>query len=196
MKFYNCVKAVFTFLSHLFFPVRVHNSDIIPKEGKLIVCANHLSLMDAFFIMIAVDRPISFLAKDVYASNFILKPFFKMAHAISINADIADISAIKQCFKVLKSGNVLGIFPEGTRIRKGVTAEGKGGTIMMAHRTGAPIVYARIRPSKGKFKFFRKTDVFFGEVITVDQLGVTDGKGDQYDNAAKSLMKLIYSLGE
>ena len=196
MKFYNFIKAAFSFMSHLLFPLRVHNNDVIPKQGKLIICANHLSLMDAFFVMIAVDRPISFLAKDVYASNFILKPFFKLAHAISINTDKTDVSAIRQCFKVLKSDNVLGIFPEGTRIRKGVTAEGKGGTIMMAHRTKTPILYAKIAPSKGKFKFFRKTDLYFGDIVTVEQLGVTNGKGDEYEVAAKVLMKKIYSLGE
>ena len=96
----------------------------------------------------------------------------------------------------MKNDEILGIFPEGTRIINGKVSNPMPGAVMIAHKTKKPIFYVKIKPSKGKFRLFRKNYVFVGSLIDAAKLGVTNGKGDEYKIASEILMKKIYDLGE
>lgn len=197
MSFYKFARGFVRGLSHVFFPVKVHgNKDSIPLEGGLILCANHLSYLDAIFLGLSVKREIRFIGKDKYANAFMLKSIFKWLGAFGINPEKPDLTAIKNCFKVVKSGEVLGIFPEGTRILKGKISNPMPGAVMIAHKTKTPLFYVRIKPKKGVFKLFRKTDVYIGKSVTVEELGVTNGRDNEYKNASVLLMERVYGLGE
>lgn len=197
MKFYTVAKQIAKILSYIFFPVNViGNTDDIPQDKGVLLCANHLSYLDAVFLGIVFKRQIRFVAKEKYANMPVLKSIFKWLGAFGIDPTKSDLSAIKKCFKVIKSNEVLGIFPEGTRIIKGKVSTPMPGALMIAHKTGAPIFYVRIRPKHGHFRLFCKTDIIVGKSVTAGMLGVTDGKGDQYREASVKLMNTIYGLGE
>lgn len=198
MNFYSVARAFVKILSYVFFPCKVVGDiNEFPKDGGVVLCANHLSFLDAIFLAISLKRQIRFVGKDKYAKSFPLKYVFKWVGAFAINPEKADITAIKTCFKVVKKGEILGIFPEGTRVINGKVSDPMPGAIMIADKTKTPIFYFRIIPSNGKkFRIFTKTYLYVGKAVTVDELGVTNGKGEDYKNASIELMKRVYRLGE
>lgn len=198
MNFYTVAKAFVKALSYVFFPCKIVG-DIgkFPEDGGVVLCANHLSYFDAIFLAISLKRQIRFVGKDKYANSFPLKYIFKWVNAFAINPEKADLAAIKTCFKVVKNGEILGIFPEGTRIINGKVSNPMPGAVMIADKTKTPIFYFRILPSnKKRFRAFTRTYLYVGELVTTSELGVTNGKGDDYKNASVELMKRIYDLGE
>ena len=197
MKFYTVAKRIVKVLSYVFYPVKViGDMNDFPKDTGVVLCANHLSYLDAVFLGIITKRQIRFVAKEKYAKMPILKNILKWLGAFGIDPTKSDLTAIKNCFKVIRSNEVLGIFPEGTRVINGKISTPMSGATMIAHKTKAPIFYVRIKPKYEKFKLFGKTDLIVGGLVTVDQLGVTDGKGEQYKMASEKLMALIDGLGE
>lgn len=197
MSFYAVAKVIVFPVSKLFFPVRLHgDAEKLPRDGGIVLCANHISFLDAIFLGLAFKRKIRFVGKEKYANNFILKYFFKWLGSFGINTEKPDIAAVKKCIEVVKAGGVLGIFPEGTRIINGKVSEPMPGVIMIAHKAQAPIFYARIAPRHGMFRLFSPTDVYVGECVTTAQLGVEKGRGGEYKAASETLMKRIYALGE
>lgn len=197
MSFYKIAVGFVKLVSYIFFPIKVHgDTNDIPKDGGLVLCANHISFLDALFLAIVCKREIRFVGKKKYADMPILKPVFKWVGAFGIDTDKPDFTALKKCFNVVKRGEILGIFPEGTRILNGKISNPMPGTIMIAHKTKTPIFYVAIKPRKNRFKLFVTTDIFIGKTVSVAELGVSDGKDEQYKNAAINLVKNIYALGE
>lgn len=197
MSFYSVARKFLIGISHIFFPFKIHGDiDSIPDDTGIVLCANHLSYLDAVFIAMAFKKQLYFVAKKKYADMFPLRLIFKAIGSFGINTEKPDLTAIKNCFRVIKDKKTLAIFPEGTRVIKGRVSNPMPGAIMIAHKTRAPIFYIRIAPRKKYFKLFVPTDIYVGELISVDQLGVTDGKGDQYKKASEKLIEKIYSLGE
>ncbi len=197
MRFYKIARKFVKLISAVFFPVKVVGDvSKLPTDTGVILCANHISYFDVIFLAITFKRPIHFLAKDKYAKKPVLKQLFKLLGAFGIDPEKADITAIKNCFSVLKNNEVLGIFPEGTRIIKGKKSEPMPGTVMIAHKTKSPIFYVRIKPENNSFKLFRKNYLYIGDLITVEDLDVTNGKGNEYKEAAGKLLDKIYALGE
>lgn len=197
IMFYKIGKIVVKLFAWLFFPYKiVGDIEKIPSEGGLLYCANHISYLDAVFLGLISKRQIRFVAKEKYAKKPILKQIFKALGSFGIDPEKADLAAIKKCFSVIKNAEVLGIFPEGTRVLNGKKSDPMPGAIMIAHKTKAPIFYFKIQPVKGEFKLFRKTHIYIGDAVSVSDLGVTNGKGDEYKLASIELMNKIYSLGE
>ena len=94
--------------------------------------------------------------------------------------------------RVLKNGERLLLFPEGTRVRDGETGEAHTGAAMFATRTGAPIVPVYISPRK---RWFRKTAVIFGQPYHPEFEGRRPTPED-YQRIADELMERIRALGE
>ena len=197
MKFYSFALAIVRFFSYVFYPVKVHG-DVrkLPDAGGVILCANHISFLDVIFLGIAFKRQIRFVGKEKYASMPVLRTIFKWCGGFGIDPEKPDIASIKKCIEVPKNGEVLGIFPEGTRILHGKVSTPMPGVSMIASRSKAPIFYARIKPKHGTFRLFSRTDVFVGELVTLEDLAVPGAKGNGYKESSEKLMKLIYGLGE
>lgn len=197
MSFYSFAKVVVRPVSCLFFPIKVHGDiNKLPENGGIVLCANHISFLDVIFLALTFKRQIHFVGKEKYAENFILKPLFKWLGSFGINTEKPDIDAIKRCINVAANGDILGIFPEGTRIINGKVSNPMPGVIMIAQKSKVPIFYARICPRHGKFRLFSKTDVYIGECVSTQDLGVIKGRGSEYKDAAEKLMNMIYKLGE
>lgn len=113
----------------------------VPGKGGVIVAINHTSHMDTPLLMANPTRPdITALVTTKYKKKPLVAWFTNTGKGIWINRDIADFTAIRKAAKVLDEGVALGIAPEGTRSKNGKLQEGKPGTIMLAVKTGVPIV--------------------------------------------------------
>ncbi len=174
-------------LVHVLYPFRVIGLENIP-EGAALICPNHSNWSDPFIIAIALglEKRCHPLAKEETRSIPVFGKILEGVGAIFVNRGEADIEAYKSCIRVLKNGEKLLAFPEGTRVHGDEVKPVKTGVIRMAARTGAPIVPVYIPRDK---KVFRRVDVVFGEPYTVGRAGHAD-----YEPLARDLMDRIMAL--
>ncbi|MBT2439118.1 1-acyl-sn-glycerol-3-phosphate acyltransferase [Streptomyces sp. ISL-36] len=146
--FYRLLKYVLLgpFLRLLFRP-RIEGLEHIPEEGAAIVAGNHLSFSDHFLMPVVLKRRITFLAKQEYFTGPGLKgrltaAFFRSAGQIPVDRSgkEAGQAAIREGLGVLAKGELLGIYPEGTRSHDGRLYKGKVGVAVMAIRAGVPVI--------------------------------------------------------
>jgi len=145
----------------------------LPTSGGVIIATNHMSHLDTPILFAnPVRSDITALITTKYLKQPLIKWFAETAEGIWIDRDIADFSAIQAASKVLAQGLVLGIAPEGTRSKTGQLQEGKPGTIMLALKSGVPIVPIGITGTEDAFEKWKRLRrphiiVRIGEPFTV-----------------------------
>jgi 1-acyl-sn-glycerol-3-phosphate acyltransferase len=119
----------------------------VPETGGAILASNHQSFSDSIFLPLAVDRKVTFLAKADYftgrgAKGRLTAAFFRLADQLPIDRSggRASDAALRTGLKVLNQGNLLGIYPEGTRSPDGRLYRGKTGVARMALEAGVPVL--------------------------------------------------------
>ncbi len=125
----------------------VEGQDHIPDDSPAILASNHLSFSDSFFLPLVVPRPITFLAKSDYFTGKGIKGFFTKAFFAGVGQVPVDRSggraseaAMRTGLRILAEGNLLGIYPEGTRSPNGTLYRGKTGLARMAMEAAVPII--------------------------------------------------------
>ena len=103
----------------LIFWYSVEGLENIPTDKGIIVCSNHISNLDPIFWIIVLKRRIHYMAKKELFKNKILGWLLPKFDVFPIDRGKLDVKSIKHAINVVKSGDVLGIFPEGTRSRNG-----------------------------------------------------------------------------
>jgi 1-acyl-sn-glycerol-3-phosphate acyltransferase len=127
----------------------VEGLENIPETGGAILASNHLSFSDSFFLPAVLDRKVTFIAKAEYFTSPGVKgkltaAFFKGVGQLPVDrsgARGAGEAAISSGIRVIESGELFGIYPEGTRSPDGRLYRGKpGGLARIALATGAPVI--------------------------------------------------------
>ncbi|NMA50637.1 MAG: 1-acyl-sn-glycerol-3-phosphate acyltransferase [Mollicutes bacterium] len=113
-NYYKFFKALLMPLFKIFYKPQVHNKELIPEKGAIIVCGNHIHILDQCFPILATKRVLHYMAKKEYFDSKFAW-FFRKAGCISVDRKVRDDDAKQEAMKVLNSGKALGIFPEGTR---------------------------------------------------------------------------------
>jgi 1-acyl-sn-glycerol-3-phosphate acyltransferase len=115
--------------------------DQLPPTGPAILAPNHVSFLDSAFLMLQVPRNISFVGKAEYMDSWKTRYLFPMMGMIPIDRSGGDKSqaALDTAERVLRRGELFGIFPEGTRSRDGVLHKGRTGAARLALKVGCPI---------------------------------------------------------
>ena len=114
-KGFRFFKAVLGPIYRFYYRPTLINKEVIPKEGPILLCANHKHLYDQCSIIMATKRIIHYMAKKEYFDSKKTKWFFEAAGCIPVNRQIHDEDAKQAALDVLNSGGAIGIFPEGTR---------------------------------------------------------------------------------
>ncbi|MFI1605929.1 lysophospholipid acyltransferase family protein [Streptomyces griseofuscus] len=134
-------------LLRLVFRPRIEGLDHVPATGPAIIAGNHLSFSDHFLMPAILKRRITFLAKAEYFTGPGVKGrltafFFRSAGQIPVDRSgkEAGQAAIREGLRVLDKGELLGIYPEGTRSHDGRLYKGKVGVAVMALRAGVPVI--------------------------------------------------------
>ena len=155
-------RAIAFFLFKIFYRPKILGKENLPKEGSFILVSNHLGKIDCFAIASLFKRKIYFMAKKEWFNKKAKAKLFKWMGAIPVDRDNFDINSIKTCFATLKNGNVLVIFPEGTRNKDERISllPIKGGASMIAFKTKSKIVPVYMY---NKYKPFRKNYICIGE---------------------------------
>lgn len=165
-RVYSFAQKLFRLLSHTIFPVKYHHPERLAEmEAPFILMSNHRMLLDPFFIALPCKKyEIRFLGKKEICNNKLVAWFVTKLHMITVDRGNQDMNALRQCFKVLKEGHVLGIFPEGTRHLPDLMAKVENGTSVIALRANVPML--PVYTSRA-FAPFRKTHVYYGEPVSV-----------------------------
>ncbi|MGH8902951.1 MAG: lysophospholipid acyltransferase family protein [Egibacteraceae bacterium] len=113
----------------------------IPASGPAILASNHLSFLDHVFLPAATDRPIFFLGKSDYFLGW-QRFFFERLGVMPVDRSGGEAgeASLRRGEEILRSGRLLGIYPEGTRSPDGRLYRGKTGPVRLALRTGAPLI--------------------------------------------------------
>ena len=149
------------------FKVTVIGAENVPKEGGLVLCANHISVHDPVTMALYIRRQPRFIAKKEIFENRMGKFLFTNFKAFPVDRSASmDMKAFKQGIKVLKSGEILGIFAEGTRVKEGEEKTAKAGVAMFAVKSETPIVPVAIW---GKYKFRSRVFIRYGEPMMLEE---------------------------
>ncbi len=111
---YTFFKGILGTVFKFYYRPKIINKEIIPKEGPIIVCSNHIHLFDQNFACISTKRMVHYMAKEEHLKGK-FGWFFKLAGCIGVNRSIHDDVAKDHAMEILKSNYALGLFPEGTR---------------------------------------------------------------------------------
>jgi 1-acyl-sn-glycerol-3-phosphate acyltransferase len=142
---YWLMRALFTLLFRFWGSWEVTGHEHVPTSGAVLVAPNHLSFLDPPLMGCALQRPGWFMAK---AELFKIPGFrwlITHMHAYPVKRGVADRAALKRTLEFLRSGEIVCVFPEGTRSVDGQLGEIESGIGMLAVKTGAPIVPVGIR---------------------------------------------------
>ena len=191
MYFYHFARFLVNIVFRIIFRINIIGRANIPKSGKLILCSNHISVLDPIILAIAVPRPIAFMAKKELFQNKILSKLIQGLGAFPVDRDGSDLSAIKTSLRVLKAGKILGIFPEGTRVSKMDLDNVKPGIGLISIRSKSPVIPIFI---ESKYKLFSKVIVKIGKPIYFDDNYDRKLTNEDYKEISKNIMKSIYSL--
>lgn len=127
---------------------QVNGREHLPSSGGIIIAANHHSAWDPILLGCAIDREIYYMSKEELFHNPIGAWFFRKLHAFPVKRGSVDRRAIRQALDVLKAGQVLGIFPEGTRVESGQKVEPQAGIALLALRAQVPVVPVGLKGSR------------------------------------------------
>lgn len=188
--FYHLLKHVILGpLLRLLFRPRIEGLENIPEDGAAIIAGNHLSFSDHFLMPAILARRITFLAKAEYFTGPGVKgrltaAFFRSAGQIPVDRSGKDAgqAALREGLGVLSKGELLGIYPEGTRSHDGRLYKGKVGVAAMALGAGVPVIPCamvgtfEIQPPGQKIPKIRRVTIRFGRPLEFSRYAGMEGE--------------------
>ncbi|WP_077621716.1 lysophospholipid acyltransferase family protein [Sediminibacillus massiliensis] len=166
MSLYTFAKNVVTVLLYPLYRIKVEGKENVPKQGPVIICANHISNLDPPVVGITCPRDIYFMAKEELFQKKFLGGLLTRIHAFPIKRGMKDRNALRKALDILGRGETLGLFPEGTRSKTGQIGKGLSGAGFFALRSEAYIVPCAII---GPYKPFSRLKVIYGKPIEMDK---------------------------
>lgn len=184
---YRFLKIILYVVFKLLYRVEIVGIENIPKENNLIVAGNHKSNLDPVFVSVFFKRHIYWMAKKELFNNKLFGAFLKKLGAFPVAREEVDIKAIKTSLRHIKNGQVLGIFPEGTRVKKKNLDIIKQGTALIAHKSKALILPLYI---EGNYIPFKKMKLIYRKPVDLSSLGKI--KNEEYELISKDIMRRVY----
>ena len=164
---YEVARVLATVALNTVLPVRYHHAERLAGEMPMIVIGNHQSWLDPVVMGFPIKkRQVTFMGKKELAANGLIRGILKEAGVILVDRHNTDMEAMRACMKALRGGEILGIFPEGTRHHEGVMQEMETGVAMIALRSGAPVIPVLVP----KLRWFHVVDCYVGEEIPTADL--------------------------
>ena len=161
----------------------------VPQTGGVIIAPNHISLADPPLAACYLKRPLFFMAKKELFDIFLLGKVIKMTNAFPVDRTKQDIVAFRNAINVLKCGNALLIFPEGTRSKDGLIGNARLGISMIAASANVAVVPVRIINSEKALRF-KKIKIIFGAPIAPPLIGTRETYRIFADKIIEEIKKL------
>ncbi|WP_296974384.1 1-acyl-sn-glycerol-3-phosphate acyltransferase [uncultured Dialister sp.] len=183
---YKIVRAVLDFIFFVIFRLHVEGRENVPQTGAIIVAPNHKSDWDPPLIGVAFNtRIIHYMAKEELFKNPFLGWLIRQFGTFPVKRGTVDRTAIRQALRELKAGNPLGIFPEGTRIRREGLGRFHSGMASLALMTGTPVVPVAVIGSRWMPHKKGPLAVLIGKPVEVKKQRPTDEKVAELNDVVK-----------
>ena len=166
----------------------VRGVENVPSSGAAILASNHLSFSDSIFLPLQCPRPVVFLAKSEYFTGrglkgWIVKTFFKATGQLPIDRSggKASEAALNTGLGVLEQGQLLGIYPEGTRSPDGKLYRGRTGIARMVLEAKVPVIPVamidteKVQPIGKRLPRVRRVGIVYGEALDFSRFDGMEG---------------------
>ncbi|SHF03624.1 lysophospholipid acyltransferase family protein [Desulforamulus putei] len=163
----------------------------LPASGGVVVVANHVSNLDPVVLGCALTRRIHFMAKAQLFKVPVLATIITMLGAFPVNREKSDRHAIRKALELLQSGNMVGVFPEGTRSKTGELQKPHIGAAMLAVKADVPILPVALKGTRGMFD---KITVIIGEPVYMPELWRGRPGKEELEALSQQVMDQIANL--
>ena len=189
MKFYDFVLSVLRLFCRVFFKYEVIGIENVPLEGNVIIAANHKSNLDPIFVASSMTtREVAAVAKKELFDHKILGFILKKLNTIPIDRENTGISTVKQILRAIKDGYVLGLFPEGTRVKGKEFGQAKAGLSLFASKGKANVVPISVIST---YKLFSRVKIYIGEPIDMSQYFKAKLTNEDHERISEEVMQVI-----
>jgi len=184
-------------LARLFFRFRILHRERVIQTGPVILAMNHQSFLDPPLAGNACDRAVYFLAKRSLMNAPVLGWLLPKLNVIPVDLAGNDRSALKALIRILRSGQCVLVFPEGTRTPDGNLQPAEPGVGLVIAKTGAPVVPMRIFgafnawPIGGRLRLWRKITIVVGEPLHFSPADLEMRDKDRYLRLSQTVMGAI-----
>ncbi|HWJ44269.1 MAG TPA: lysophospholipid acyltransferase family protein [Gaiellaceae bacterium] len=186
-------RAMFGALVKTFAPLRAYGVDRIPANGPLVLCFNHYSWLDPWAFGSVIPRTVYYVAKQEAHDTPLMGPFIRFFGTMSVRRGESDREAVRLMRDVVRRGDVLGMFPEGTR-QKREPGPVLPGAAMIAVQEGVRVVCGAIEGTQEwRLGNFHPVSLAFGESLDVSGYA-RNSRG--YREAAEEIQREIRRLWE
>ncbi|MBC5647148.1 lysophospholipid acyltransferase family protein [Christensenella tenuis] len=180
-------------LMPVFFVKVVHKENLRIHGGCVVIC-NHISNWDPIVLGHSVKtQPVCYMAKEELFRNRMANWFLRRLHAIPVARGKSDLKAVKTGLSALKSGKILGIFPEGHRSETGELLPFEPGAALMALRADVPVVPVYI---SGNYKPFRQVKLYTHPAIRLKDVVGEKTNSAAIEKATEYLKTVMLELEE
>jgi len=193
MTFYNILKFIAKGLFNLIYKIDVKGLENVPKDEGALICPNHYTWADPVLVAIVTPRPIRFMAKYETFKNPFLRFLLNKLGAFPVRRGEPDLNAIKTSLKLLKDGHLLGLFPQGTRVKGEDLGSAHSGVALLAIKSNKKVIPVFIG---GSYVPFTKMKVFFGEPIDFSAFAKDKLTGEDYLRLSQIVIEKIKELKE
>jgi 1-acyl-sn-glycerol-3-phosphate acyltransferase len=161
--FYRFMRFVFLCSAQVLYGLRVAGRENIPKKGAFILCCNHIHAFDPAIFGVSMRRRLSFMAKKELFDKPLVGRFITALGAFPVDRAAADMKSYRRALGLLKDGEALLIFSQGTRVRELDVKGAKNGAALFAIKAGVPVIPAGIN---AEYRLRRRLRVRFGEPVS------------------------------
>jgi 1-acyl-sn-glycerol-3-phosphate acyltransferase len=186
------------FVARAFLGLKTEGAEHVPGTGGFILACNHVSNWDPPLVGSAVERELFYLAKEELFKNRIFAALIRAYNAIPLRRESFSRRTLEEAARVIKAGNAILIFPEGTRSVSGGLKEPRPGLGMLADWARCPIVPAYVTGSNTIMKcLIRRTPlvVSFGPPIGPEEFLAKGGEGrERYTRISRVAMDGVARL--
>ena len=181
----------------LLFWYSVTGRENIPKTGGVIFSSNHLSYLDPVLWIIVIRRRIRFMAKQELFKHPLLGWFLRRMDVFGVERGSGDMAAVKTAIRVVRNGEILGLYPEGTRSKDGKPGRAKTGVALIAKAAKCDVVPAAVI-CRGKLRPFKRIRLVVGKPVSYQEIidRAPDNSRESLRVAADYIMEQITTLWE
>ena len=188
---YALAKLIAGIVFRIKYRVKITGIEHIPGSGGVILCANHTNALDPILIAMAVKRKLRFIAKKELFENKALAALINALGAFPVDREATDITAYKTAIKLLRNGEALLLFSQGTRHKPLDMANNKSGAAFFGIKALVPIVPIGISST---FKTFSSVNIHIGAPIILDKYSGVKLKTELLNEVTEETVRQIIKL--
>ncbi len=188
---YKVARVIYRFLARIVYKIEIDGIENVPKKGKLILCSNHKTSMDPFFLMAFFPRQPLFMGKVEAFKNPLIGYWLKCLGVFPVSRGTGDEKAMSRALDILREDKVLAMFPEGTRVKNGVRVMAKKGVGVISTTADAPVIPVLVLSD---FKPFTKVKCIIGKPIYICKADYDVLDRDAYYKISNEILDEIFSL--